>query len=92
MLLALHTTNHNAFQREEAGHWNMAIIHKQEITTAPQAAPQVSVGLAGSYTSKEPMASGVSYYQNLLKDGTFGFTETQHSLSYTVRALLVCLK
>lgn len=48
--------------REEVGHWDMATVHKQEMTTAPQAAPHVTVGLACGHISKEPMASGAPYY------------------------------
>lgn len=55
----------------------MATVHKQEMTTAPQAAPHVTVGLACGHISKEPMASGAPYYQNSLRDGTFGLPSSQ---------------
>lgn len=71
---------------------DLEIVHKQEVTTAPQAAHQDTVGLACSRISEKLRAPRVPDYLNSLAVNTLDhpalMPETQHSPSCTLGATI----
>lgn len=70
----------------------MEVVHKQEMTTAPQAAHHVTVGLACSWISEKPRAPRVPDYLNSLAASTLDYRAlmagTQHNPCCTIRATI----